>query len=106
MDQLPIDTPKPGQIIDFLRAHPGIQTILLSNWTEAERKAYVKHLDGVADEHFEVRTVRLADPTDYLSVYRYADGVLSEIAGLFHLDQIAVHTSPGTSTMAAVSTPG
>jgi len=62
----------------------------------------VKHLDGIANERFEVRPVRLADPTDYLGVYRYADGVLSEIAERFHLDQIAVHTSPGTSTIAAV----
>jgi sigma54-dependent transcription regulator len=49
-----------------------------------------------------VSSIKLADPTDYLAVYRAADSLLSDLSKRFHLDEIAVHTSPGTSTMAAV----
>jgi len=94
--------PPTGPIVDFLRVYSDVQTVLLSDWSETERTTYAKRLEGIAHAPMDVRPVKLADPTDYLGVYRYADGVLSELAKRFHLDEIAVHTSPGTSTMAAV----
>jgi len=94
--------PPTGPIVDFLRVYRDVESLLLSDWAEAERIAYVKHVEGIVIGRMEVRPVRLGDPTDYLGVYRYADSVLSEVAKRFHLDEIAVHTSPGTGTMAAV----
>ncbi len=91
-----------GPIVDFLRAHPDIHSVLLSDWPERESTSYLKRLEVIGIRNIEVRAARLNDPTDYLGVYRYADAVLGDLGKRFHLDQIAVHTSPGTSTMAAV----
>ena len=94
-------TPPTGPIFDFLQTHAGIEAVLLSDWSESERAKYAGCLTGFGQKT-EIIPVTLADPTDYGAVYRHADAALSSVAKRFHLDEIAIHTSPGTSTMAAV----
>jgi sigma54-dependent transcription regulator len=50
----------------------------------------------------DVREVSLKDPTDYLAIYRIADELLTEFTRTTCPQEIAVHTSPGTPSMAAV----
>ena len=90
-----------GPIFDFLQTNAGVEAVLLSDWPESERAKYAACLTGFGQK-LEIVPVILADPTDYGAVYRHADAILSSVANRFHLDEIAIHTSPGTSTMAAV----
>lgn len=46
--------------------------------------------------------MRLKDPTDYLGIFRAADDVLSDLTRRVPVNEVAIHTSPGTSAMAAV----
>jgi DNA-binding NtrC family response regulator len=94
-------TPPGGPVADLLRVHPSIEAFLLSDWPDSDERRYASLL-AKAGARFEIRPIRLSDPTDYVAVYRAADALLSELSTRFHLDEIGVHTSPGTSTMAAV----
>ena len=93
--------PPTGPIFDFLQANAGVEAVLLSDWPESERAKYGGCLTGFGQK-IEIVPVTLADPTDYGAIYRHADAALSSVAKRFHLDEIAIHTSPVTSTMAAV----
>ena len=64
--------PATRPIVDFMRVHSGIQAFLLSDWPEREQHVYSTSLRRITRCDSEVRTVKLADPTDYLAVYRYA----------------------------------
>ncbi len=91
-----------GPIVDFLRAHSQVNTVLLSDWPRDEVAPYVTALRRVVNTEIGVRPVRLKDPTDYLGIFRAANAALAELTGHARADEIAIHTSPGTSAMAAV----
>jgi len=94
--------PCTGPVVDFLRGHPDIRCFLLSDWPKEQVASYLSCVERTVNSVIEIRRVKLADPTDYLAVYKSADSLMSEVTERFPLDEIAVHTSPGTSTMAAV----
>lgn len=94
-------SPSRGPIVDFLRVHSGVKPVLLSDWPEKETAPYVEMLDR-SGFPTDVREVLLKDPTDYLGIYRIADKLLAELTKTERPEEIAVHTSPGTPSMAAV----
>lgn len=91
-----------GPILDFLRAHPRISAVLLSDWPSEDESRYVAALRRATDADIETRHAKLKDPTDYLGIFRAADALLASLVSQARPDEIAVHTSPGTSAMAAV----
>jgi len=94
--------PSSGPIVDFLRVHPRIAAVLLSDWSKEEEAAYLAALRQAVDVEVQVRRVKLKDPTDYLGIFRAADQELTTLLCDTPVNQIAIHTSPGTSAMAAV----
>jgi DNA-binding NtrC family response regulator len=91
-----------GPIVDFLRVHSDVEAILLSDWPRDETTRYISGLRRATIAAVDVRPVKLKDPTDYLGIFRAADAILGELSRHTPLDQIAIHTSPGTSPMSAV----
>jgi hypothetical protein len=94
-------SPPRGPIIDFLRVHEGVEPDLLSDWPRRETAPYVEMLERNGFPK-DIREVSLKDPTDYLPIYRIADALLAELSKKVSPKEIAVHTSPGTPSMAAV----
>jgi len=94
--------PSTGPIADFLRAHPEVVAVLLSDWPKEAIAHYTAVVRRITRTDPDVRHVKLSDPTDYLGIFRAADGVLSSLAQHARSNEIAIHTSPGTSAMAAV----
>jgi sigma54-dependent transcription regulator len=76
--------------------------MLLSDWPKDESARYITAVRNCVQAQIEVRAFKLKDPTDYLGIFRAADAVLADLAGESRIDEIAIHTSPGTSAMAAV----
>ena len=94
--------PASGPIVDFLRVHPGATAVLLSDWPKDEAAAYLAALRRTATAEIQVRHAKLKDPTDYLGIFRTADQTLASLVRETPVNEIAIHTSPGTSAMAAV----
>lgn len=94
--------PPAGPIVGFLLARPDTAALLLSDWPKDETARYIAVLRECVPAKIDVRAVKLTDPTDYLRIFRAADAALNELAKRVRLDDIAIHTSPGTSPMAAV----
>ncbi len=94
--------PPTGPIVDFLRVHPGLTAALLSDWPKDEEAAYLNALRRAVSAEITVRRVKLKDPTDYLGIFRAADEALAQLTRELPTQEIAIHTSPGTSAMAAV----
>jgi sigma54-dependent transcription regulator len=94
--------PPSGPIVDFLRSYPNVKSLLLSDWPKEVTSKYGGKLRRTVGNEVEVHPVKLSDPTDYLGIFRAADAALSKLITHARLDEIAVHTSPGTSAMAAV----
>jgi sigma54-dependent transcription regulator len=82
--------------------HAGVTVVLLSDWPKDEEATYLAALRRTVKASIEVRRVKLKDPTDYLGIFRAADQALQSLAQRTPLSSIAIHTSPGTSAMAAV----
>jgi len=94
--------PATGPIVDFLRAHPATKALLLSDWPKDVASVYRDKLRRAAGTEIEIRPVKLSDPTDYLGIFQAADAALSRLVAHTNVSEIAIHTSPGTSAMAAV----
>lgn len=94
--------PPAGPIVGFLRARSETTALLLSDWPRDDTARYIAALRECVPAKIDVRPVKLTDPTDYLGIFRAADAALNELAKRVRLDDIAIHTSPGTSPMAAV----
>jgi DNA-binding NtrC family response regulator len=94
--------PPTGPIIDFLRVHPEAQAVLLSDWPKQTADEYLVLLRRAVSAAVDLRAIKLKDPTDYLRIFRAADSVLAELGREARTDEIAIHTSPGTSPMSAV----
>ena len=94
--------PPSGPIVDFLRVHSGLTALLLSDWPKDEEAAYLTALRRTVTATIQVRHAKLTDPTDYLGIFRAADQALGSLAREIPLSEMAIHTSPGTSAMAAV----
>jgi hypothetical protein len=94
--------PPTGPIVDFVRSHPHVTAVLLSDWPRDEANRYAAALRRTVSAPINLRYAKLKDPTDYLGIYRAADELLRDLTQQVRADQIAVHTSPGTSAMASV----
>ncbi len=94
--------PPSGPIVDFLRVHPRITAVLLSDWPKEEEATFLAALRRSVDVEVQLHRVKLKDPTDYLGIFRAADHELTTLVRDTPVNQIAIHTSPGTSAMAAV----
>lgn len=91
-----------GPIVDFLRVHSGMPALLLSDWPTDEETPYLTALRRTVTSTVDVQRVKLKDPTDYLGIFRAADRALANLTKRTSVGDIAIHTSPGTSAMAAV----
>ncbi len=91
-----------GPIVDFLRVYPDVSVVLLSDWPKADAANYLAALRRAVGPRIDVREVKLKDPTDYLGILRAADAALANLVRQTPCNQMAIHTSPGTSAMAAV----
>jgi DNA-binding NtrC family response regulator len=94
--------PSAGPIVDFLRGHPTVTAVLLSDWPKDDESSYLSALRQAVTAAVRVRHTKLKDPTDYLGIFRAADHALAELVRETSVSEIAIHTSPGTSAMAAV----
>ena len=94
--------PPAGPVVGFLRARPETTAVLLSDWPKEDTGRYIAALRECVPAKINVRPVKLTDPTDYLGILHAADAALNELAKRVQLNDIAIHTSPGTSPMAAV----
>ncbi len=91
-----------GPIVDFLRVHPEVTAVLLADWAKDVTAKYVAAVRRAVDATIDIRPIKLKDPTDYLGIFRAADAALAQLIQDVRADDIAIHTSPGTSAMAAV----
>jgi sigma54-dependent transcription regulator len=94
--------PATGPIVDFLRVHPSTKVLLLSDWPRDVASVYRDQLRRAVGNEIEIRHAKLSDPTDYLGIFQAADAALSRLVAHTNVNEIAIHTSPGTSAMAAV----
>jgi DNA-binding NtrC family response regulator len=94
--------PPTGPIADFLHSQRSVAVTLLSDWPKDEVSGYVATLRRATSAETDVRYVKLKEPTDYLGIFRAADAALADLTRRVRPDEFAIHTSPGTSAMAAV----
>jgi sigma54-dependent transcription regulator len=85
-----------------MRVHAAVNAVLLSDWPKDLVAQYLHRVQRHSKAEIDVRPVKLKDPTDYLGIYRAADATLENLVTRYRTDEIAIHTSPGTSAMAAV----
>lgn len=73
---------------------------LLSNYTPAKNRQYLKWLGGDPVLH----QVKLTNPTDYPEVFKVADAELASVVSVPrpHRLDLCLHLSPGTPTMTAI----
>jgi len=94
--------PPSGPIVDFLRVHSSVTVTLLSDWPRDAEAEYLTALQRAVSAVVRVQHVRLKDPTDYLGIFRAADQILADVIRDTPVKEVGIHTSPGTSAMAAV----
>lgn len=94
--------PPSGPIVDCLRVHSSVTATLLSDWPKDQEAAYLAALRRAVTAEVRVQHAKLKDPTDYLGIFRAADQALAEVIRATPVNEVAIHTSPGTSAMAAV----
>lgn len=84
------------QQLDLAQIH------LLSNYPEAESKAYVDWLRSTCDATVELVHVKLKSPVDFGDIYQAAKAHASRVTAKHQNSQLCLHLSPGTPAMAAV----
>jgi sigma54-dependent transcription regulator len=90
---------KPGPIKTAVNAAAFDQIHLLSDYNQGLHQPFLKWLGVPATIH----STKIAAPTDYPSIFRAADGVLSELRRQidFAENELCILLSPGTPAMAA-----
>jgi DNA-binding NtrC family response regulator len=90
---------KPGPIKTAINAGSFAQIHLISDYNQALHHPFVRWLGFAATIH----AAKIAAPTDYPSIFRAAESVLSEISKRsdFAENELCILLSPGTPAMAA-----